>query len=842
MKTNLCSDGVHPHNRLRILAGAFIALAWLVFGAAPSYAVTLTVTNIADNGAAGTLRALLSQAVSGDTINFTAGLSGQTITLTNGQLTVTKNLTIDASALAAGIKVSGNNFSRVFLITNVTVTLNSLAILNGKVSADSGGGIRNEGNLTALNCVFGTNVAQGGNGVTPGAGGNGGPGGGGAGLGGAIYSEGAVLTLGGCSFNGNLAQGGNGGAGNNNGFLPNAGGNGGGPNGGLNGGIIQSGNPGGFGGGGAGGGGSSGGGYSGGLGGFGGGGGGGGADGNGGNGGNGGGGGAYGGSGGAAMSSVSGGGGGGAGLGGAVFTLTGLVTITNCTFTSNEATNGLGGAGSFQNPDGTNGQGVGGALFNYGTNLTDIYNNVFNGNTASTGSPNVVSYTLTILTLADNGTGSLRTAITNAAESFTTNLNFAPALAGQTITLTNGQIAITNNLTIDASALADGIAVSGNNTSRVFLITNATVTLNSLAIINGYVSGDSGGGIRNEGSLTALNCVFGTNVAQGGNGVTPGSGMFGFAFDGGGSGGGGAGLGGAIYSEGAVLTLGGCSFNGNLAQGGNGGTGNGIGENSLNSGGNGGGPSAGLGGAAGNGGILGFGGTFGQPGTAGGFGGGGGGGASSYDDIGSEYEQIGYNGGSGGFGGGGGGGGGGQNNGGGAGGSGGLYGGSGAGAMTVSGYGGGGAGLGGAVFTLEGTVTITNCIFNSNEATNGLGGETVLVNGADGQGLGGGLFNLANNFSLADTSFSGNTASTGSPDEQTLPVLTVTLNAGNLNFSWSATEAGFRVQYITNLTQPFVWQTLAGAVTNSSGFFQQTSSGTPGNSAFFRLFSTFIEP
>jgi hypothetical protein len=95
---------------------------------------------------------------------------------------------------------------------------------------------------------------------------------------------------------------------------------------------------------------------------------------------------------------------------------------------------------------------------------------------------------------------------------------------------------------------------------------------------------------------------------------------------------------------------------------------------------------------------------------------------------------------------------------------------------------------------------------------------------------------------MANTSFSGNTASSGSPDEQTLPVLTVTLNAGNLNFSWSATEAGFGVQYITNLTPPLVWQTLAGTVTNSNGFFQQISSGTPGNSAYFRLYSTVLEP
>lgn len=377
------------------------ALAVCAAAIRPIHAGTLTVTSSADNGA-GTLRALVSQAVSGDTIIFGTGLAGQTIMLSGGQLTVTNNLTIDASALAGGVAISGNNASRVLLVnSNATLTLRSLTLINGQVSADSGGGIRNEGNLTAFNCIFSNNAALGGNGVNPGGGNNGGPGGGGAGLGGAIYSEGAALTLGGCTFQGNLAQGGTGGAGNNSGGLSNFnGGNGGGPNGGSGGDAYDffspGGNPGGFGGGGGGGSAEIGpfgieDGFNGGSGGFGGGGGGGAAgdDGVGVNGNAGGGGaaGAFGGAGGAALSFVTGGGGGGAGLGGGVFVLGGAVTVTNCSFTGNVANEGVGGAGFSSGGNGANGLGLGGGLFNNSTNLA-LINNIFSGNQASTGSPN----------------------------------------------------------------------------------------------------------------------------------------------------------------------------------------------------------------------------------------------------------------------------------------------------------------------------------------------------------------------------------------------------------------------------------------------------------------------
>jgi hypothetical protein len=57
-----------------------------------------------------------------------------------------------------------------------------------------------------------------------------------------------------------------------------------------------------------------------------------------------------------------------------------------------------------------------------------------------------VPSTLTVTSAADSGTGSLRAEIA-AAQSGDT-INFAPSLAGQTITLTSGELAINKSLTI----------------------------------------------------------------------------------------------------------------------------------------------------------------------------------------------------------------------------------------------------------------------------------------------------------------------------------------------------------------------------------------------------------
>ncbi|MGL4398391.1 MAG: choice-of-anchor Q domain-containing protein [Luteolibacter sp.] len=73
-------------------------------------------------------------------------------------------------------------------------------------------------------------------------------------------------------------------------------------------------------------------------------------------------------------------------------------------------------------------------------------------------------------------------------------ITFAPALSGQTIRLTLGEILISQSLTIDGSALPEKITLSGDKTgdgktaddTRVFNITTGTVLLDSLVITGGY--------------------------------------------------------------------------------------------------------------------------------------------------------------------------------------------------------------------------------------------------------------------------------------------------------------------------------------------------------------------
>jgi hypothetical protein len=55
---------------------------------------TLTVTSAADDGSAGTLRAVIGSASSGDTVMFDPSLAGQNITLTQGELAITQSLNI----------------------------------------------------------------------------------------------------------------------------------------------------------------------------------------------------------------------------------------------------------------------------------------------------------------------------------------------------------------------------------------------------------------------------------------------------------------------------------------------------------------------------------------------------------------------------------------------------------------------------------------------------------------------------------------------------------------------------------------------------------------------------
>ena len=113
------------------------------------------------------------------------------------------------------------------------------------------------------------------------------------------------------------------------------------------------------------------------------------------------------------------------------------------------------------------------------------------------------------------GKFTLREAVLQAADSPEADaIGFAPALTG-TITLSGNPINIVSELTITGPG-ADQLAISGNNTTRVFKIFSfATAEISGLTIRNGRFAAGSGAGILNEGILTLSSSVVASNSAIG---------------------------------------------------------------------------------------------------------------------------------------------------------------------------------------------------------------------------------------------------------------------------------------------------------------------------------------
>jgi len=130
--------------------------------------------------------------------------------------------------------------------------------------------------------------------------------------------------------------------------------------------------------------------------------------------------------------------------------------------------------------------------------------------------------TLTVMNINDSGPGSLRQAILDAnSNGDTTNtINFAPALDGQTITLTSGELKITKSVNIVGTS-NQGETISGNNSSRVFEFAHGTSTISDLVITNGNSTSSSlgGGGILNEANLTVNDMNISGNSATKGGGI-----------------------------------------------------------------------------------------------------------------------------------------------------------------------------------------------------------------------------------------------------------------------------------------------------------------------------------
>ena len=130
---------------------------------------------------------------------------------------------------------------------------------------------------------------------------------------------------------------------------------------------------------------------------------------------------------------------------------------------------------------------------------------------------------ITVTSIADSGSGSVRDAIAKAQPGDT--IAFSPSLANQTITLSSElEIPAGKNLTIDGSA-APNLTISGNDSTRIMHVDSnqdfpTSLTVKNLTFADGYTS-EQGGAILTEhqAQLSVENVNFTGNVADEGGGA-----------------------------------------------------------------------------------------------------------------------------------------------------------------------------------------------------------------------------------------------------------------------------------------------------------------------------------
>ena len=148
---------------------SFLALVFSLGSSLLSGQETIIVINPHNDGP-GSLRQTVIDSLNDDTIVFDASLDGATITLTDDQLSIDKNLTIDASSLSIGIIIDANagpdDQRRILEVREIgtQVTLIGITFINGygpnyeredlQHIGAPGGAILNYGSLTLTNCSF----------------------------------------------------------------------------------------------------------------------------------------------------------------------------------------------------------------------------------------------------------------------------------------------------------------------------------------------------------------------------------------------------------------------------------------------------------------------------------------------------------------------------------------------------------------------------------------------------------------------------------------------------------------------------------------------------------------
>ncbi len=132
-----------------------------------------------------------------------------------------------------------------------------------------------------------------------------------------------------------------------------------------------------------------------------------------------------------------------------------------------------------------------------------------------------VPSTFHVTTTADSGPGSLRTAVAAAnANPGLDRIVFDPSLSGQTITLTSGELMVTDDLRINGP-VANLLSISGNDSSRVFeFAAGTTDTITGVTVTGGLsnfatTQPGAGGGVYSGAALTVVACAIEGNTAEG---------------------------------------------------------------------------------------------------------------------------------------------------------------------------------------------------------------------------------------------------------------------------------------------------------------------------------------